>query len=100
MPRSSAASRMRVSRRQIVLTQRSIRLEGRVVPRLTAAVALGAASLEVDREADQPMPAPDRHGRDELIGIALRIPRPIGVVPHGNGSADYGHRRSPAPSAS
>lgn len=37
-------------------------------------IALGAAALEVDREREQAMFAPDGHGSQELFDVAFGIP--------------------------
>ena len=74
MPSSSARSRIRSSRR---------RYSGRSAPSAVNAelchgwalrIALRAAALEVDREGQQAVPAPLRHGRHELARVAVRVP--------------------------
>jgi hypothetical protein len=64
-------------------TERTIRLDGGILPGLVAArIALWRAALEIDGECKQTVPAPLRHGRDEFTRIALGIPLVrVGIYP-------------------
>src|SRR5439155_19665186 len=45
-----------------------------VMPRLVAGIAARVAALQVDRECQQSVAAPLRHGGDELVGVPLAVP--------------------------
>src|SRR4051812_21249303 len=67
---------------EVCRARRAIWKKSGVVPRLNVlAVAVRAAALQIDGERNQPRLAPGRHGSDKFRSIALRIPRPIGVIP-------------------
>ena len=52
----------------------AIRGDGGVDPWLRPGVSLRRASLEIDREGQQSVCSPRRHGRQELVRVAFRVP--------------------------
>lgn len=69
--REHACQAGRVGRPQITL-----RIDGRILPRLTLRVPLRASALQVDGKGQDAVPPPFRKGRDELANVAVRIPFP------------------------
>ena len=71
---------------QVVRAQGTVRFNGRVVPRLVLRVSLRGTALKIDREGEQAVPPPYRHGGDKFPGVALRVPLArVGIFPLARG---------------